>query len=428
MILKASQRAGAKQLAVHLMRVDENDHVEVHQIRYFTSENIQGALREAYAISQGTKCRQFLFSVSFNPPEREKVDIKAFEKAIDALEQRVGLTGQPRVIVFHEKNGRRHAHCVWSRIKVDELRAVNLSHFKLKLTDLSREIYIEHGWKMPDGLVKSEARNPLNFTREEWQQAKRIKRDPRTIKEAFQDCWAISDSLPAFRNAMEARGYYIAQGDRRGYVAVDYTGEIYAIARWVGIKTKDVAARLGDAQKLPSVSEVQERISARLTEKVARFANEARQEFDTARLGLQAQRDKLVAWQRHERQNLRDHQIARFVQEHRVRNERFRQGLKGLWDRLTGRYSAIQVQNEKEIALCGLRDGAERQSLINLQLEERRALQRQIKNHQQRLDAELVNLRGPKNELEARAQVSESPTETRRRRRRQSPSFTPTPR
>ena len=30
MILKASQRAGGKQLARHLLKTDENEHVEVH--------------------------------------------------------------------------------------------------------------------------------------------------------------------------------------------------------------------------------------------------------------------------------------------------------------------------------------------------------------------------------------------------------------
>ena len=244
MILKASQRAGAKQLAVHLLRTDENDHVEVHQIRGFASSDLQGALREAYAISQGTKCRQFLFSVSLSPPEKEKVSVKDFEEAINALEHRVGLTGQPRVIVFYEKNGRRHAHSVWSRIRTDELKAINLPHFKRKLTDLSRELYIEHGWKMPEGLVRSKARNPLNFSREEWQQAQRVKRDPRVIKEAFQDCWAISDSLRAFRNALESRGYYLAEGDRRGFVAIDYQGEIYSLSRWCGVKSKQLKERL----------------------------------------------------------------------------------------------------------------------------------------------------------------------------------------
>ncbi len=392
MILKASQRAGGKQLAVHLLRDDDNDHVEVHQIRGFAAADLKGALREAYAISRGTRCRQYLFSVSLNPPETEKVPVAIFERAIDAIEERVGLKGQPRVIVFHEKNGRRHAHCVWSRIEPDALKAVNLPHFKLKLTDISRELYIEHGWKMPDGLVKSEARNPLNFSREEWQQAQRIGRDPRTIKEIFQDCWAISDSLIAFRNAMEARGFYLAKGDRRGFVAVDHNGEIYSVSRWTGIKTKDVTARLGDPDKLPDVEEVKAQIAAKVAEKLARFARDMKTVFEVAQSGLAEQKKKLVAWHRHERKLLQEIQMARQLQETGTRRQHFRKGLKGLWDRLSGRHAAIKAQNERESGQTELRDAAEKQALIERQLEERRALQRQIRAQQEHHETEIRNL------------------------------------
>ncbi|BBK40432.1 hypothetical protein STVA_04520 [Allostella vacuolata] len=153
MILKASQRAGGKQLAVHLLRMDENDHVEVHELRGFVAEDLNGAFHEAYAISRGTKCRQFLFSVSLNPPETESVPVEVFEAAIDTIEERLGLTGQPRAIVFHEKEGRRHAHCVWSRIDAQTMRAVHLPHFKRKLHDLSRQLYLEQGWRMPAGMA-----------------------------------------------------------------------------------------------------------------------------------------------------------------------------------------------------------------------------------------------------------------------------------
>ena len=53
MIINASQRGGAKQLAQHLLRTDENEHVEVHEIRGFVSDDVTGALKEAYAVSKG---------------------------------------------------------------------------------------------------------------------------------------------------------------------------------------------------------------------------------------------------------------------------------------------------------------------------------------------------------------------------------------
>ena len=225
MILVGSQRGGARDLALHLIK-PENEHIVIHEVRGFGSDDLAEAFTEAYAISRGTKCEKFLFSLSLNPPKNEQVATEAFERAIDQAEERLGLTGQPRAIVFHEKEGRRHAHAVWSRINADSMKAVHLSYTKTKLNTLARELYLEHGWEMPQGFVDPSLKDPRSFTLAEWQQAKRIGKDPRAIKTAFQDAWAISDSRAAFARALEERGYHLAQGNRRSYVAVDCDGEV----------------------------------------------------------------------------------------------------------------------------------------------------------------------------------------------------------
>lgn len=46
----------------------DNDHVEVHELRGFVSDNLVGAFKEAYAVGTGTKCQQFLFLLSLSPP------------------------------------------------------------------------------------------------------------------------------------------------------------------------------------------------------------------------------------------------------------------------------------------------------------------------------------------------------------------------
>ena len=56
MILKGSQRGGAKQLALHLMKTEENEHVEVHQVRGFMADDVLGALREAEAVRSYDAC------------------------------------------------------------------------------------------------------------------------------------------------------------------------------------------------------------------------------------------------------------------------------------------------------------------------------------------------------------------------------------
>ncbi|OED36824.1 hypothetical protein AB833_25790 [Chromatiales bacterium (ex Bugula neritina AB1)] len=151
MILKGSQRGGGSQLARHLLNTDDNDHVTVHQLRGFVSDNLPDAFKEAHAVSRGTKCQQFLFSLSLNPPESANVQIDVFKATLSSIESKLGLSDQPRAVVLHEKYGRRHAHCVWSRIDADTMKSINLPHFKMKLRDISRQLYLEHGWEMPVG-------------------------------------------------------------------------------------------------------------------------------------------------------------------------------------------------------------------------------------------------------------------------------------
>lgn len=206
MILVGNQRSGARNLALHLLK-EENEHVDVHEIRGFASQNLESALNEAYAISRGTRCKQYLFSLSLNPPPDATPATSDFENAIERIENRLGLYDQPRAIVLHEKEGRRHCHVVWSRINAEEMKAVHLPYTKRKLQEISRELCLEHGWKMPRGLANSKETNPYNFTLAEWQQAKRLGKDPRSIKARFRDAWAISDSKSAFINALEDRNY-----------------------------------------------------------------------------------------------------------------------------------------------------------------------------------------------------------------------------
>lgn len=182
MILKASQRSGGLKLAAHLLNDRDNDRVEVHELRGFTAADLHDAFQEADAISKGTRCQQYLFSLSLSPPETEKVSVADFEQAIDQIEERLGLSDQARAIVFHEKEGRRHAHVVWSRIDVMEMKAIKLPFYKTRLNEVSKDLFLEHGWRLPEGYRDKRNRDPKNFTLAEWQQAKRQGKDAREIK------------------------------------------------------------------------------------------------------------------------------------------------------------------------------------------------------------------------------------------------------
>src|SRR3546814_20117454 len=109
MILVGNQRGGAKNLAMHLLK-QENEHVHVHDLRGFASDSLVSALNESYAISRGTRCRQFLFSLSFNPPPHENVGTEEVAKAIERVEHDIGLEEKGSAISFNEKSSIRRTH------------------------------------------------------------------------------------------------------------------------------------------------------------------------------------------------------------------------------------------------------------------------------------------------------------------------------
>jgi len=363
-------------MALHLLNGEQNEHVTVHEVSGFISDDIKGALNEAYALSKATKCKQFMYSLSLNPPEDAKVPVDEFEKTLERVEKKLGLENQPRVVVFHEKEGRRHAHCVWSRIDTDEMKAINISHDKLKLNTIAKSLYLEYGWQLPDGFKDHSFKNPLNFTREEWQQAARTNRDPKMIRAALQESWAISSCKTSFEYHLSERGYYLAQGDRRGFIAIDVYGEIHSLTRKISaVKKKDLEEKLGKAEELPSITQVKDNITNRLSEVFKNYLTEQDKEYqkDISPL-LKIKRD-MTKQHRIDRAAQNSYQEKRWTEEKLKRSARIRSGFKGLFDKINGRYWKNRKRNEQESWQKHLRDRKEREELINRQLAQRQGLQ-----------------------------------------------------
>lgn len=391
MILKGSQRGGEMAMGRHLLN-PENEHVEVHEISGFIASDVLGAMKEIQAVAAGTRCKQPLFSVSLNPPETESVPVAAFEDAIDRIEKANGLEGQPRIVVFHEKEGRRHAHVLWSRIDAATMTAKPLPFFKTRLREVSKQLYLDHGWQMPAGLMDSKARDPKNFDLAEWQQAKRSGRDPREVKGTIQECWAASDDRASFSRALEERGLYLAKGERRGHVAVTYEGEVHAIARVIGKRSKEITARLGDADDLRSVGDTRLHIARVVTPKLRSLMEAADKARTRDMAALNEKRQVMCDKHHHDRQTLDQTQREQGKREARERSSRLRSGVKGLWDRLTGDHRRTLEQNEREALEATLRDREQRDGLIAAQLRDRQELQKQIRYVRHRHAARVMEL------------------------------------
>lgn len=375
MILKAKERGNARQLASYLMSMRDNEHVELYDLRGFASDDLNDAFEELDAIAGQTKCKKHLFSMSLNPPEGENVSREDFERAVGQIEQKLDLHDHARALVFHEKDGRRHAHAVWSRIDTDEMRAKNMSFYKQKLMDVSRDLYLEHGWDMPKGMIDRSMRNPLNYSRAEWQQAQRSKQDPKLIKAAIQECWKTSDGTDALKAALEEKGFFLARGDRRGVVAIDVRGEAYSLSRWSGVKAKEVRERIPDADFLPSAQEAKAHIASRMTEQLKTYIKEVDDGYKRASPAIEHKRQQMIARHGEERRAEYARIAEREKREQLARSARLPKGFSGIWSRITGKLSKIKSQNELEALQSWQRDRQEKDRLVQRQLDERQKLQ-----------------------------------------------------
>lgn len=366
MIFVGNQRGGARDLARHLMK-PENERVEVHEIQGFVARDLEGAFIESYAISKATKCKQHLYSLSLNPPKEADVTPELLVDAANRAEEALGLTNQPRAIVFHIKHGRAHAHAVWCRIDSENMRAVQMSYDRPKLQTLARDLYREHGWTMPRGFIRHEERNPCNYTLAEWQQAKRASRDPGKLKEIIQDCWMISDSKQSFTTALKENGFILAQGDKRGAVAVDHTGEAFPVGRAVGVKSKALKGRLGDLDQLPKREDAHRTAAALVTDRLEELRQDQRRIARERLENFAQQHRAAIESQRKEVERQEQRQTQRIAQEKEAAQARIRRGWRGFLDKITGRQRRIEVENRERLAETMVRARAERDHLAAAQ-------------------------------------------------------------
>lgn len=384
MIIKASQRSGARNLANHLANTQDNDHVTLHEIRGLAGQSLHAALLEIDAVSKGTQCQQPLFSVSFNPPQDAEVKQGQFDAAFAKLEEKLGLTDQPRVVVFHEKEGRRHCHVVWSRIDVDTMRAINMSHFKNKCTEVSRELYLDNGWAMPQGLQNKAERDSFQLDNSEWQKLKRQGVDPRELKSLIKTAWQGSDNAESFKHALQDSGLFLARGDKRGFVVVDHTEKVYSLSRHGGLKAKELKARLGAPDELPSIALTNVRIRNIYTKEMLGKVNSLKNQHKAQMRPYEEQKAVLVKKQRAERRKQQErHRLKRKETMKAVRG-RFRKGVMGFFDKVTGKSERLRLIGRKELNAVKAEHAESRHKMIFRHNRERAELQKQIRQNKER--------------------------------------------
>ncbi len=379
MIPFASQRAGGQDLMTHLLREDDNEYVEVYEVRGAVSRELHAAVAEWEALADTlTRCRQYLCSLSINPDEWQgRLTREQYLDYIERAEKKLGLSGQPRAVVFHIKEDahgrmREHCHVVWSRIDARAGKAVQLSFFKEKLMTVTREFARDHGLDLPEGYRRHEEKMRRRNRQLSAYDCVKQKETGITHEQrmaAVTAAWKRSDSGKAFVAALEDLGYVLARG-RNGArpVLVDIYGHTTALTRLIddpAVKTKHVRELLGAEyapENLPAVEEAQA-LAAQRRKAIEEF-EKAREQSEQVIAHLKhqaARREKLEGEsarlrerQRHERAQLAaEHKTARqalkadyLAEKRQIRTERARNAPKGLAAFL-GRITGIALITKK---------------------------------------------------------------------------------
>lgn len=411
MILKGSQRGYGGNLAAHLTNARDNDHVEVADIRGTAAEDLRGALLEIEATAHGTKCKQPFFHVIVNPPEIANLTREQFGAAFDKIEADMGLADHPRAVVFHEKDGREHAHVVYGRIYESHTfelgkkagqdrptpiaKAKNMDHFKSRLRETSKELHQQFGLEMPEGLKNSKDRDPLNYGIAEWQQAKRLGEDPRDLKRLIGEAYEFSDNAQAFNAALEQNAMQLARGDKRGFVVIHHSGEALPLHRFLGVKQKDIRARLGQPQHAQTVDQARSTLTDKMTAAAEKRMGDLKRKQDTERKPMAQAVKRLKSEQQEARQTLRSRHQNRARQETKARADRIRGGLMGLWDRTQIKLGVGRLPREfaTEIKAAKKRDAGEFHAVKTEHVTDRQQLQKSIQLMQEKHRRERGNAR-----------------------------------
>lgn len=293
MIISGQQLGNARRwLAAHLQNAADNEEIDIAEVSGTVASDIDGAVVEMDALVKLTNAKEGVYAAFINPPK--PLSREQFMRAIALIEERLGLTGQPRIILFHVKNGRHHCHIVWSRIDTARERAIQLSHDRQKLRAVARELAGEFDLPLPPGLEKDRGAErfklPKQPTRAEKAQAKHSGITMEERRAAITDAYRRSDGADSFRDALEQIGYMLARGDSRCFVVVDIAGDVHSLARQVdGAKTKDIKAKLAglDLSQLPPVERA----------KILMLQRAAAQQ-DAARESSKRKADGEAAWQK----------------------------------------------------------------------------------------------------------------------------------
>ncbi|GAB5527501.1 MAG: hypothetical protein Roseis2KO_53730 [Roseivirga sp.] len=300
MIINGQAVKGAKRLANHLLK-SENERVQVLEISGVASnDNLHQALRDMEIVGDLTKTRtgKVLYHANINPKKNERLTPEDYIKASDRLMKELGFTDQPRAIVMHQKQGRQHAHLVVQLTDVEKMKLRPISNNYYKHRAVARELEKTFGLEKTPGLHTGKS-----YSQAEAQQTKKTGYTVKDLRHIVQRIYKHAKDGKTFQQGLNRWGMMMAQGKR--IVLLDKNGTPHSLTRMLKsvAQAREMKEKVADiAKALPTIEQgqnsldIQRRKEIDLSKDQERFKD--RLEAGKGYLELSATQERLLKQKR----------------------------------------------------------------------------------------------------------------------------------
>jgi hypothetical protein len=229
-------------MAAHLFK-EENEVIQVRESLDGGQDRqaVEASLVEMQLYTRMTRGNTGIFSVAISPREGDTLTPEQQARAIELIEKKFKLEGQPRIRVDHEKSGRFHSHLFFSIVDQEKCKLIEISHYKYKLQEcavtMEKEFDLAPVRRTPDEhTIEVTNADRMRDTKE---------RKCQDRKREVSDLWNRSKSAEEFLEQIRAAGYEVAKGERSRFVLLDRDGQPYNLVRELPkeVKAKAVTMR-----------------------------------------------------------------------------------------------------------------------------------------------------------------------------------------
>ena len=259
MIVKGRTGTGGPALARYLESA-KNDHVELLELRNMDAPSLKAALYQMDALAKGSQCQKHALHVQMRAAKGERLTASHWREAVNRYAEEFGMQEhQSAVVLHHQQDGCTHCHIVFNRVHPETLKAADLWQNYPKHKELARQMEQDWGLRQVSSEKQGRKRNYSDKGQGETEQAQRAGESVHDLRERIRHAWETAENGETFAAALEAKGFTLAQGNRRDFVAVDRHGHPYSIgARTTGARAAKVRAKLADLTpaKVPTLEAV----------------------------------------------------------------------------------------------------------------------------------------------------------------------------